>query len=90
MTKEALWLEHFITEVIQPLKSPIRLYSDNQSAITIAYGNQQHARTKHFDIQLYFLHDTIENSQIMIQYLQTNQMLADILTRDCQVQKSKA
>ena len=48
--KEALWLHHFITEVIQPLKSPIRLYSDNQSAITIAYGNQQHARTKHFDI----------------------------------------
>ena len=22
-TKEALWLQHFITEVIQPLKSPI-------------------------------------------------------------------
>ena len=66
VTKEALWLEHFITEVIQPLKSPIRLYSDNQSAITIAYGNQ-HARTKLFDIHLYFLHDTIENSQITIQ-----------------------
>ena len=48
--KEALWLEHFITEVIQPLKSPIRLYSDNQSTITIAYGNQLHARTKHFDL----------------------------------------
>ena len=48
--KEALWLEHFITKIIQPLKSPIQLYSDNQSAITIAYGNQLHARTKHFDI----------------------------------------
>ena len=47
-TKEALWLQNFITEVIQPLKSPIRLHSDNQSAITIVYGNQQHARTKHF------------------------------------------
>ena len=45
------------------------------------YGNQQHARTKHFDIQLYFLHDTIENSQIMIQYLPTDQMLADILMK---------
>ena len=48
--EEALWLQHFIAEVLQPLKSPIQLYSDNQSAITIAYGNQQHARTKHFDI----------------------------------------
>ena len=66
-TKEALWLQNFITEVIQPLKSPIQLYSDNQSAITIAYGNQQHMRTKHFDICLYFLCNAIENSQITIQ-----------------------
>ena len=63
-TKEALWLHHFITEVFQLLKCPIKLYSNNQSAITIAYGNQQHSRTKHFNIQLYFLHDTIENGQI--------------------------
>ena len=80
-TKEALWLQNFITEVIQPLKSPIRLYSENQSAITIAYGNQQHTRTKHFDIRLYFLRDTIEYGQITIQYLPTDQMLADILTK---------
>ena len=80
-TKEALWLQHFITEVIQPIKSPIQLYSDNKYAITIAYGNQQHARTKHFNIRLYFLHNTIENSQITIEYLPTDQMLADILTK---------
>ena len=79
--KEALCLQHFITEVIQPLKSPIRLYSDDQSAITITYGNQQHARTKYFDKWHYFLHDTIENSQIMIEYLPTKKMLADILTK---------
>ena len=74
-------VEHFITEIIQPLKSPIRLYSDNQSAITIAYGNQLHTRTKHFDIRLYFLRDTIENNQITIQYLPMDEMLVDILTK---------
>ena len=50
VTKEALWLHHFVTEVFQLLKGLIKLYSDNQSAITIAYGNQQHSRTKHFNI----------------------------------------
>ena len=59
-TKEALWLQHFIAEVLQPLKSCIQLYSDNQSAITIPYDNQQYVRTKHFDLRLYFLCDTIE------------------------------
>ena len=80
-TKEALWLQHFITEVVLPLKSPIQLYSDNQFTITIMYGNQLHARIKHFDIRLYFLRDTIENNQITVQYLPSNQMLADILTK---------
>ena len=81
VTKEALWLQRFITEIFQPLKSPIWLYSDNQSAITIAHGNQQHARMKHFDLQLYFLCDTIENGQITIQYPPMGQILADILTK---------
>ena len=31
-SKEALWLQHFITELFQPLESPIKLHSDNQSA----------------------------------------------------------
>ena len=72
---------NILSQKKQPLKSPIRLYSDNQSAITIAYGNQLHARTKHFDIRLYFLRDTIENNQIVIQYLSMNEMLADVLTK---------
>ena len=61
-TKEALWLQNFITKVIQPLKSPI---------------------------QLYFLHDIIENGQILIQYLATDQMLADILMKGLQGPKVK-
>ena len=59
----------------------IQIYSDNQSAITIAYGNQMHARTKHLDIRLYFLRDTIENKKVTLEYLPTEQMVADILTK---------
>ena len=69
-TKEAMWMKNFITEAFQPLKFPIKIYSDNQSAITISYGNQQHAITKHFNIGLYFIHDNIQDK-----------MLADLLTK---------
>ena len=47
----------------------------------IGHGNQMHARTKHFDIRLYFLRDTIENKKIILEYLPTKQMVADILTK---------
>jgi transposase InsO family protein len=80
-TKEALWIQHFISEVYQPLKCPIKLHSDNQSAIAITYGNQQHTRTKHFDIRLYFIRDTVENEKITIEYMPTDRMLADLLTK---------
>ena len=74
-------LRHFISEIFQPLNSAVKIYSDNQSAIAIAHGNQQHARTKHFDIRLYFIRDTIDDGDIAVQYLPTEQMLADILTK---------
>jgi hypothetical protein len=80
-SKEALWLRHFISEVFQPLNSAVKIHSDNQSVIALAYGNQQHARTKHFNIRLYFIQDSIKNEEVTIQYLPTEQMLADILTK---------
>ena len=76
------WKKHCGCNIsLQKLYNHLNLLYDNQAAIAIMYGNQQHAVTKHFDIQLYFLCDTIENSQITIQYLPTDQMLADILTK---------
>jgi hypothetical protein len=79
--KEALWMRHFISEIFQPLNYPIKVYSDNQSAIAITYGTQQYTRTKHFDIRLYFLRDIIEKQEAKLVYLPTEQMLADILTK---------
>ena len=80
-TKKVLWILHFITEVFKPLKFPIKLYPDNQSAITIAYGNQQHSRAKHFNIRLYFIWDIIESKQITVEYMPTDWILADSLTK---------
>ena len=48
--KEVLWLRQFISEVFQPLKNLITLYSDSQSAIALTKDGSYHARTKHIDI----------------------------------------
>ena len=87
--KEAIWLHHFITKAFQPLDFPLQIYCDNQSAITIAYGNQMHTRTKHFNIQLYFIRNTIEEKKITYDYLLTDQMVADILTKPLQGPKTQ-
>jgi hypothetical protein len=79
--KEALWLGKLINKIFQPLKAPIKILCDNQSAITIANGNQQCTRTKHFDIWLYFIRENIENNKIIIEYISTEKMIADLLMK---------
>ena len=49
--KELMWFRRLLSEIFQPLKVPIKLYSDNQSAIALAHSDGQfHACTKHIDI----------------------------------------
>jgi hypothetical protein len=84
-----LWFDNLIGEIFKPLKSPIKIFCDNQSAITIAYSNQQRARTKHFDIRLYFIRDNIESGKISIEYLSTDEMIADLLTKPLPAPRTK-
>jgi hypothetical protein len=87
--KEALWLKNLIGEIFQPLKSPVKIYCDNQSAITIAHGNQQRTRTKHFDLRLYFIREKVENNEIIIKYIPTSEMIADLLTKALPAPRTK-
>jgi hypothetical protein len=41
--KEALWLRRIIGEVFQPIKEPVTLYSDSQSAIALTKDGSYHA-----------------------------------------------
>src|SRR5271156_1390965 len=79
--KELLWLRHVIGEIFWPLNYPIVLYSDNQSAITLAHsGGKFHARTKHIDIRYHFIKFRIDDHSIDLIYCPTEEMTADILT----------
>ena len=87
--KEALWLGNLINEIFQTLRAPIKIFCDNQSAIMIANGNQQCTRTKHFDIWLYFIRENIENNKIIIEYIPTERMIADLLTKPLPAPRTK-
>jgi hypothetical protein len=79
--KEALWIRTFIAEVARPLTRPITIYCDNQSAIAIAKNDEFHARTKHIDIRYHFIRDIVAKQLITINYVNTNDNPADMLTK---------
>ena len=57
------------------------MYCDNISAINISKNPVQHSRTKHIDIQHHFIRDLVEQEVIKIDYVQTENQIADIFTK---------
>jgi hypothetical protein len=88
--KELLWLRRLLGEIFRPLKHPILLNCDNQSAIALTRSDGQfHARTKHIDIRWHFIKFCVDNDTIDISYCPTENMTADIFTKALSAQKVK-
>ena len=63
---------------------------DNNSAIAVAKNPEHFGRLKHMQLRLYWLRDVIEDGQISPEYIQTDLMIADILTKALSVAKVAA
>ena len=62
-------------------KSPSTLHIDNQSAISVAKNPEHHGRMKHLDLRYYWLRDAVDKGTLGIDYVPTDSMVADILTK---------
>lgn len=63
------------------VKSPINVFSYNQSAIELSKNAVYHKRSKHIDINFHFTRELVVKKEIVIHYLQTDLMIADVLTK---------
>lgn len=79
-TKEACYLRRFIYEITGILSS-VNLASDSQSAINLVRNPVHHSRTKHIDTRFHFIREKISDNVIMLEYVKTSYMPADVLTK---------
>jgi hypothetical protein len=67
---------------------PAIIYQDNQSTIALAEkGKSTSDRTRHINIRYFFVKDLIDKGEVKIEYKQTDDMIADLLTKPLQGQK---
>ena len=59
----------------------IPIKCDHTSAINLSKNPIQYSRTKHIDIRYYFLRDHVQNGDISLEFVDTNNQLADIFTK---------
>ena len=81
VAKQVLWYRTLLTELNFSLTTPSTIFSDNQSAISIAHHPEFHARTKHIDIAVHFLRDHVKKGTLDLYYINTEFNLADIFTK---------
>jgi len=67
---------------------PAIIFQDNKSTIALAEkGRSTSQRTRHINTCYFFIKDRIESGELELQYLPTEQMIADLLTKPLQGEK---
>lgn len=79
--QESIWLKRLEKELITTSTQTLVLHCDNKNAIHIATNNSYSSRTKHVDIKSKFISEAMKYNHIILKYIETNNMLADILTK---------
>lgn len=79
--KEAVYLTNFLKELGFEGLTDTTLYNDNQGAGELARNPVYHARSKHIEIRQHFIREVLNNYSMKLEYLPTEEMLADILTK---------
>lgn len=85
--KQAVWLWRLFIELGQARYlsktpgMPVRVYGDNQGALALVENPENHARTKHIDVQYHYIRYLVGNGSIITTYCPTDQMVADVLTK---------
>jgi hypothetical protein len=78
--REALFIRQWY-KVYTGRTLAVHIKEDNQGAIYMSDHPTNHSRTKHIDIQHFFIREHAKNKDVEITYIPTTDQLADILTK---------
>ena len=74
------WVQALLQELQVPFSTPI-LLCDNHSAVAIAHNPIFHSKTKHMEIDVFFVREKVLSKQLLIYHIPALDQWADILTK---------
>ncbi|RVW88729.1 Retrovirus-related Pol polyprotein from transposon RE1 [Vitis vinifera] len=78
---EPLWLRLLLQDLGYLSRQPIRLFCDNKAAYDIAHNPVQHDRTKHVEVDRFFIKEKLDDKIVELPKIRSEDQLADILTK---------
>jgi histone deacetylase 1/2 len=86
-TAEMMWIQRLLTELGVPHSPVARLWCDNIGAKYLSANPIFHARTKHIEIDFYFVRERVAQKLLDIRFINTNDQVADGFTKPISASK---
>lgn len=87
--QEIIWLRDLLHKLNLADTSPSLLNMDNRGAISLTHGAGDSNQMKHIDICYHFICSHVKENHIKVQFIPTDEMIADILTKNLGCTKHK-
>ena len=78
--KEAIWLQGLLDD-LGVEQDFLRVRCDSMSVIYLAKNQVYHAQTKHIDVRYHFIRDVLDDGDIRLVKIHTNDNPANMLTK---------
>ena len=80
--QEAIWLRLLLKDLdLLDGDNPMVLREDNQACIAFSANPLDYKKSKHIDVKYHFVRERVASKEIVLEYINTSDQLADILTK---------
>ena len=75
-----VWLRKLLSDLFLHLDATC-IYCDNQSYVKLSENLVYHDKSKHIEIKYHYIRDMGQRGAVKLQYVATNEQIADVLTK---------
>jgi len=87
--KEGLWLQKMLVEFTGE-HCQLTAFCDNSAAVKVIHKGVYEAKTKHMSVKYHYMHQHVALGELQLLWVNTNEMLADCLTKQVSREKLKS
>ncbi|RDY05122.1 Copia protein, partial [Mucuna pruriens] len=78
---EGLWMKIILDDLKIKYEGPIKLFCDNNLAISITHNPVQHDKTKHIEIDRHFIKEKLNSGLVVTTHVPIRLQVANVFTK---------
>jgi hypothetical protein len=79
--REAVWLHKLLVDLFEHVLDSTIIHYGNQSCVKIYDNLVFHDKWNHIEIKYHYIQDMVQRKEVLVQYLPTDEQVADVLTK---------